>query len=189
MPNLSYRSITPHTRTNDYILPVSKNQQDMLNAHYHIFNFKSWQDPALSPKDSLFFDSSDFFSRALVYVISETVGDYPYPYLTEKTWKAILHQRPFMIVGAKNSLAQLKEFGFRTFDRWWNESYDSAESISDRISGVVSELIKLHQLTVEEWSALEEAMRPVLEYNADHLKTFTQQDLSNIKKQLQIVDI
>ena len=56
-----------------------------------------------------------FVNKSLIYLITESVAEYPYPYLTEKTWKAMFYQTPFMIVGPKHSLHLLQSFGFQTF--------------------------------------------------------------------------
>jgi len=32
--------------------------------------------------------------------------------------------QPFILIGNRGSLKKLKEYGFKTFDRWWDESYD-----------------------------------------------------------------
>ena len=43
---------------------------------------------------------------------------------TEKTWKPILNFHPFIYVGNTGSLKKLKEYGFKTFEPFIDESYD-----------------------------------------------------------------
>ncbi len=40
-----------------------------------------------------------------------------------------------MILGSMRSLSLLKDMGFKTFDKWWDESYDLKENTGDRIDG------------------------------------------------------
>jgi hypothetical protein len=45
-------------------------------------------------------------------------------FVTEKTFKPIAHQHPFLVCGMKGTLAFLKENGFETYDHIFDESYD-----------------------------------------------------------------
>jgi hypothetical protein len=46
-------------------------------------------------------------------------------FLSEKTAKPLIAQRPFIMFGAQHQLAFLRQMGFRTFDQIIDESYDS----------------------------------------------------------------
>lgn len=46
------------------------------------------------------------------------------PFITEKTFKPILYQHPFMIHGHSNTIGRLKELGFESFSNLFDESYD-----------------------------------------------------------------
>ena len=48
----------------------------------------------------------------------------PYPFITEKTYKPIAYQHPFMIYGQSRTLAQLHDLGFETYENLFDESYD-----------------------------------------------------------------
>ena len=45
--------------------------------------------------------------------------------MTEKTMRAIIHRRPFLVQGPQWYLENLKKIGFRTFNEWWPEGYDA----------------------------------------------------------------
>tara|TARA_B110000858_G_scaffold195815_2_gene253110 strand:+ start:86 stop:697 length:612 start_codon:yes stop_codon:yes gene_type:complete len=49
-------------------------------------------------------------------------------FISEKTFKAIASRSPFIIFGNKGSLKRLKEWGYKTFDDFWDESYDELSS-------------------------------------------------------------
>ena len=48
-------------------------------------------------------------------------------FISEKTWKPIMVGHPFIMVGNKNNLKFLKDLGYKTFDKWIDESYDDIE--------------------------------------------------------------
>ncbi len=45
-------------------------------------------------------------------------------FVSEKTAKALYTGLPFVILGETNSLHSLKSYGIKTFDKYWDESYD-----------------------------------------------------------------
>lgn len=120
-----------------------------------------------------------YLQDALVYVISETVGDYPYVFLTEKTWKAITSFTPFVIAGPKNCLAYLQDIGFKTFSHLWDESYDSEETFYKRAEKIAA---LLNSLKEQDWAALFEKCVPVLEHNYNHLETLKANEIKNLKE-------
>lgn len=46
-------------------------------------------------------------------------------FITEKTWKAIAHQHPFLVYGVPGVITYLRSQGFETFDHIFDESYDN----------------------------------------------------------------
>jgi len=68
-------------------------------------------------------------------------------HITEKTDKCFSAGQPFIIVAGPNYLKKLKELGFKTFDRWWDESYDDETDFEKRI-----ELIKDTIRYISSWS-------------------------------------
>ena len=101
-------------------------------------------------------------------IVTETVFYHKKLHLTEKIFKPIAVQRPFILVAAAGNLAYLKSYGFKTFDRWIDESYDLEEDNDKRIQMIVNEIEKLSNLSWDETLAMYEEMREVLEYNFDH---------------------
>jgi hypothetical protein len=65
------------------------------------------------------------------------------PYLTEKTYKILAHARPFVVYGDTNTLQKLQSKGFRTFDKFCDESYDQETDYELRAKKAVQ---AVHQL-------------------------------------------
>lgn len=124
--------------------------------------------------------------QGLVHVVTETVFYYDKLHLTEKIFKPIVVKRPFILVGAPGNLAYLKSYGFKTFDRWIDESYDQEQDPDKRLSMIVDEIEKLCGLTDSEMQKLYNDMQDVLEYNFDHFygkfkKIITDELVDNFK--------
>jgi len=114
---------------------------------------------------------------SLVYVPTETVYFGRRQHLTEKTFKAIALEMPFVLVAPAGSLAYLREYGFRTFSGIFDESYDKETDDIRRIERVTKLLKELNDLSVAERQALHRACLPVVEHNFEH---FYGQGFSNI---------
>lgn len=105
---------------------------------------------------------------ALWHVVPETVFYYKKLHLTEKIFKPIVSHRPFILVGAPGNLAYLKSYGFKTFDKWIDESYDAEEDNDKRIAMVIEQLEKLCKLSMEELRDMQAEMKEVLDHNYNH---------------------
>jgi hypothetical protein len=118
---------------------------------------------ALSAKLNLALEQS-----ALWNVVTETVFYDKRLHLTEKIFKPIVSQRPFILVAAPGNLAYLKSYGFRTFDRWIDESYDNESDPDRRVQMITHELRKLCDLSMTELTAMHQDMQETLDYNFNH---------------------
>ena len=68
---------------------------------------------------------SNFYEKIALVVVTETVYNYRYPYISEKSLRPIACKRLFIIVGAPGTLALLRSKGFHTFPDIIDEGYDS----------------------------------------------------------------
>jgi hypothetical protein len=86
-------------------------------------------------------------------------------HLTEKIFKPIISKQPFVLAGCAHNLAYLKSYGFKTFDSWFDESYDSIEDPIKRIEAIgrtVKEICSYSNTQL--YVALQE-MQSVLDHN------------------------
>ena len=72
---------------------------------------------------------------------------------------------PFVIAGAPNCLKYLKELGFKTFDRWWDESYDQEEDHEKRLLKILEVVDYIDSLSIENLKLIHDEMSEVLNYN------------------------
>jgi hypothetical protein len=114
---------------------------------------------------------------SLIYVPTETVYFGRRTHLTEKTFKAIALEMPFVLVAPAGSLAYLREYGFKTFDSVFDESYDLETDDIKRIEQVTQLLKNLDNMTVQQRQKIHKACLPIAEYNYNH---FYQGGFANI---------
>lgn len=115
------------------------------------------------------------YERTFISLISETLMDKGAIFITEKTWKPIIVGHPFIMVGNKHNLKFLKDLGYKTFDRWIDETYDDIEDENERRGAIMKELKRLSNLGVEKLKQIRLEMSDVCEYNQKHFHMLYQE--------------
>jgi hypothetical protein len=105
---------------------------------------------------------------SLIYVPTETVYFGRRQHLTEKTFKAIALEMPFMLVAPQHSLEYLRSYGFQTFAPYIDESYDSIEDPILRIEKITEELANIQTLDSAKRQRLHKNLLPIVEHNYNH---------------------
>ena len=105
---------------------------------------------------------------SLIYVPTETVYFGRRLHLTEKTFKAIALEMPFVLVAPAHSLEFIRGYGFKTFADVFDESYDEEEDDILRIEKVIKLLKDLDNLSVKERQDIHRACLPIVEHNFEH---------------------
>lgn len=105
---------------------------------------------------------------SLVYVPTETVYFGRRQHITEKTFKAIALEMPFVLVAAAGSLEYMREYGFKTFSSVFDESYDTELDDICRIEKVTRLLKDLNNLSVAERQQIHRHCLPMVEHNYNH---------------------
>jgi hypothetical protein len=105
---------------------------------------------------------------SLIYVPTETVYFGKRQHLTEKTFKAIALEMPFVLVAPAHSLSYLREYGFRTFAPHIDESYDTIEDPVKRIEAVTAILLEIQARSAAAKNQLWQALLPRVEHNYNH---------------------
>ncbi len=105
---------------------------------------------------------------SLIYVPTETVYFGQRTHITEKTFKAIALEMPFVLVAPAGSLEYLREYGFQTFDGIFDESYDTETDDISRVEKVVQLLKDLDGLSHKERRQIHCACLPRVQHNYNH---------------------
>jgi hypothetical protein len=79
----------------------------------------------------------DTYVKSYVVLVLETVFTENKKHLTEKIFKPIAGNKPFILAGGYQNLKYLRRYGFETFGDLWNENYDEISDPTERIHSIV----------------------------------------------------
>jgi hypothetical protein len=91
---------------------------------------------------------------------------------TEKALKPLLGMHPFLVFGSPGVLGLIRNLGFRTFDNFVDESYDSIRNPSERFDFIFEQIEYLCSLTAEELHERYSASFETLTYNYTHFLNY-----------------
>ncbi len=87
--------------------------------------------------------------------------------ITEKPFKSFANYHPAIVFGNQWALRQIRDYGFKTFDRWIDESYDVIQSPGLRFRAAYNSFLEFRRHSKR--LIMEDAdLRDVLDYNVDH---------------------
>jgi hypothetical protein len=86
-------------------------------------------------------------------------------FLTEKTFKPIVYQHPFVLIAPPGSLEFLKELGYKTFHPFIDETYDTIVDNNERMKLILKETERLSNLTQEELFKFIDQVKPITKFN------------------------
>ena len=92
-------------------------------------------------------------------------------FFTEKIEKCFTAGQPFILVGNRNGLAKLREFGFKTFGDFWDESYDGDDDTT-RMLKIKNIINDIGSWSLKKCEEVYQEMFDILEHNQEHNKSF-----------------
>lgn len=110
------------------------------------------------------------YERTFISIVTETLTTEGTLFFSEKIWKPIMVGHPFIIFGNQNSLKYLKSLGYKTFDKWIDESYDDEVDEDVRCRLIVNEIKKLKSKSKDELSRIREEMMDTCVHNSENYK-------------------
>lgn len=124
-----------------------------------------FQDSVTIPNQSFVLSAVKETQESFCYVVTETCYWEQKYHLTEKIFKPIVSKMPFILVGPANNLKYLRSYGFKTFDRWWDESYDEIEDPIKRLRAITKVLKQICSKNELELADMLKDMDNVLQHN------------------------
>lgn len=109
-------------------------------------------------------------------IVTETSISSRYCFVTEKCIRPMLGLHPFILFGNPHILKVLKESGFKTFDKWIDESYDLEMNTRKRFEMAYEQVLKINNMPKEEIHKMYKEMIPTLEYNRNLVLHFFNDD-------------
>jgi hypothetical protein len=107
-----------------------------------------------------------------VSVISEASYAENTCFISEKTFKPISTRHPFIMCGNKNSLKYLRELGYKTFEGFVDESYDTMDTW-DRYEAIIKNIQTIKNMTNSQKLEWYRSQEDILNHNFETLKDNT----------------
>lgn len=107
---------------------------DIPEAYSHVDQNWRW-DRHINP---MWYNQTMFSIVAETKVRDTKLGHGTDYFITEKTFKPIMMQHPFLLFSTQHALKTLRTFGFETFPELWSENYDDLNRWQYRLDALVS---------------------------------------------------
>jgi hypothetical protein len=116
--------------------------------------------------------SADFctqdYQSTEIEVVLETLFDDDRLHLTEKSLRPIACRQPFILMATHGSLQYLRDYGFKTFDSVWDESYDQIQDPVMRMQAIIDVMHEISSWSDEEWMSNKPRLGQIAEHNQKH---------------------
>jgi len=145
----------------DYQFKNSNLQVDNTDVYDLIPNCEA---PSSASAD---YDSADIASTVMSVVL-ETIYDGSRIHLTEKILRPIACGHAFVVAAAPGTLQYLRNYGFRTFAPYIDESYDEETDSIVRLEKICQAMKKISQLSGTELQSWYYAVREIAIFNRRH---------------------
>ena len=144
-----------------------------LNVIKKTFDIVPLELDTKNSKDKIGFKTNNTFKKDLfldscINIVTETSMFYNELFISEKIFKPILSYQPFIVLGPVNYLKRLKYYGFKTFDNFWDVSYDKIEDSSKRYDKVLQTILELNKKSIDELNNLYKSLKEICIYNRNH---------------------
>jgi hypothetical protein len=162
--NLHHKCITSFAKFDDRV-----NYQDHVFSN-SAFAIKNKNLEKILPENTYDSNSSaDYnnldYQNSLIEVVLETLFDDSRNHLTEKSLRPIACGQPFILVSTPGSLCYLQSYGFKTFNGYIDETYDTIQDPVERLNAIVQEMKRIDQLCHETKQQLLSDIQAVANYN------------------------
>lgn len=114
----------------------------------------------------------DKYLECFCPIVNETRFFQPSSNFSEKTLHAMFLKRPFILVAPPKTLEYVKLLGFKTFDKFWDESYDNEQDHTKRMIKIFKLIEYIDSLSITELKELYQEMNDVIKYNFEHCVEF-----------------
>ena len=180
--NLEYMILNDTIQHNPIYISNSEIKNKILNGYSKLLkiNKQVLDKDDLSIVHGYGMETKELYEQTYFSIVSETEFTKFRQSFTEKILKPIQHFHPFVVIGSPFLLKILKSYGFKTFDRWWDESYDNEEDDEVRFLKVMDTISNLININDNEWKSIIHDMKDVLIHNNELLLSFDEEKMKTI---------
>lgn len=117
--------------------------------------------------------SSDYSAKIIVedavntaiHLVAETVFGQDKIHITEKIFKPMVMNQPFIVFAGPGTLKYLRDYGFQTFGDIWDERYDQISHAEERLNAIVDLITDLYDLSDKEFGDVMTRCQNIVEHN------------------------
>jgi hypothetical protein len=103
-------------------------------------------------------------------IVTESRFAQPTANYSEKVLHPMWYKKPFVLAAPPHTLKYLKEEGYKTFNKFWDESYDECENHAERLMKIFDLIEFIDSKTIDELREMYEQMKPILKHNYELIK-------------------
>jgi len=113
------------------------------------------------------------YINSFVDIINETRFAQPSANFSEKVFQAMQYQKPFIVVGPPKTLEYIRSMGFKTFNDFWDESYDDELHHGERLAKIFDLIDQIMNTPLADLRTMYDKMRDTVQHNLARYKEFT----------------
>lgn len=107
----------------------------------------------------------NFYNNSFCDIVNETRFAQHTGNFSEKLFQPIRFMTPFILAAPPETLKYAREYGFKTFNEFWNEDYDKCFNHEERMIKILKLIKQIGSMSLTECQNLYEAMIPTLRHN------------------------
>jgi hypothetical protein len=96
------------------------------------------------------------------------IDTYPGVFFSEKIYKCLALNHPFILVSTYGCLKELKKRGYKTFAPYIDEAYDDIKDDDARLNAITNEINRLCKFSDQEMIQFTHHVKEIVEYNSAH---------------------
>jgi len=174
---LRFSDLLIEHRLVDHCLTFCNPTEDGKHYTQHTYNNSVWRpthelEKYLPPSPanacaSADFDAQDYKSTE-IEVVLETLFDDDRLHLTEKSLRPIACRQPFILAATHGSLQYLRDYGFKTFDSIWDETYDTIQDPYQRMQAIIRTMREITTWNDDQQHDKNQRMEQIAQHNHQH---------------------
>lgn len=142
-------------------MPYTINEEDLRNK-FSSDIYQMLQESGIHVVIESHFDP---FWNFRVYKKGVAVQDFSPAFPTEKLFKAVGCNKPFIVFSTPYFLAELKNLGYKTFSPFINEEYDTIVDDLDRANAIIKEISRLNSLSEDKFQEVLDGCKDICLHN------------------------
>lgn len=115
-------------------------------------------------------DLSKYYNEVFCDIVCESRYAQPTANYSEKVYRPMFYYKPFILVAPPYTLKYLKEQGFKTFDKYWDETYDLITDHEQRLFKIIELIDYIDAKPFSELKEMYLDMQEILIHNFNILR-------------------